>query len=152
MLTFVVIFLVRCVVELSIKGMVGNEVANKLAWVTKPAIVLRCFPCSRSLVARRIFVNIIAYSKALPSSVTIGCWVNSFAHVIRICERRSSIKPNQRCFPNIEELIDIFSWHLLIHKKKVRDLEFLLIIVRSPIAHWWKLAITVQWWWGRVFG
>ena len=109
MLTFAVIFLVWCIIELPIKGMVGNYVVNKLAWVIKPAIVLCCFPCSRSLVARRIFVNIIVYSKALPSSITIGCRVSSFVHVTRVCERRSSIKSNQRCFPNIEELINIFS-------------------------------------------
>lgn len=66
------------VVELFIEGIDGSYVTNKLAWVIEPAVVL-CIPHSRRLVTRRVLSNI------LPLSVTIGCQINSFVNVVRIC-------------------------------------------------------------------
>lgn len=124
------------VVELFIEGMDGSYIANKLAWVIEPAIVL-CIPHSRRLVTRRVFSNI------LPLSVTVGCQINSFVNVVRICERRCSVKFNQGSFPNIKEL-SIFLADTYSEVEWVCSLIFILIFVWSPIVWWWKLVISVQ--------
>ena len=73
MLTIKVVLLVGHIIKLLVKAVVGNNVADKLARVSKLAFIIYCFPSSRGFITWRIIMKIVMFSERVPGDITIRC-------------------------------------------------------------------------------
>ena len=68
-----VILLIGSMIKLLVKAVVGDDIADKLARVSKPAFIIYCFPSGRGFITWRIIVKILPYSERVSAEVTVRC-------------------------------------------------------------------------------